>query len=133
MRTLKRSECVVTSLVLTHEWYDMIDKGPKREEYRADTKRYETRFTNILIYSTNVVGEKLKEKVVAFQRAYNKPSMFWVCDIDFRRVGMARHPEWGEPDEPHWVLKLIERVDLVDDCKDANISCMGKIRGKKRS
>lgn len=114
MRAIKRSECVVIPLVLTYEWYDTIDKGDKREEYRADTKRYETRFSNILLAATNIFGEKRKEKVVAFQRAYNKPSMFWICDVDFRRAGMARHPEWGEPNEAHWVLKLIERVNIID-------------------
>lgn len=112
MRKLKRSECLVFPLVLTHEWYDMIDKSDKREEYRADTKRYETRFGNFLREATNIFGERRKYKIVAFQRAYTKPGMFWLCDVDFRRVGMVRHPEWGEPNEPHWVVKLLERVEL---------------------
>ena len=115
MRTLKRSECVVTSLVLTHKWYDMIDNGPKREEYRDNTRRYGARFANFAAKSNDILGEHFKKKVVAFQRAYTKPGMFWICDLEFRNDGMARHPEWGEPDEPHWVLKLIERVNIVDD------------------
>ena len=112
MREIKRSECIVMPLVLTYEWYDMIDKGDKREEHRADTKRYGVRFTNFAMRTNDIVGEKFKKKVVGFQRAYNKPSMFWLCDIEFRREGMARHPEWGEPDAPHWVLRLLERVKL---------------------
>lgn len=114
MREIKRSECVVIPLVLTYKWYDMIDKGLKREEYRADTKRYSVRFTNFAMRTNDIVGEKFKKKVVGFQRGYNKPSMFWWCDIEFRREGMARHPEWGEPNEAHWVLKLIERVNIID-------------------
>ena len=112
MRTLKRSECVVMPLVLTYKWFDMIDKGDKREEYRADTKRYCVRFMNFSTRANNIVGKEFKKKVVRFQRGYNKPSMFWCCDIEFRNKGMARHPEWGEPDAPHWVLCLLERVKL---------------------
>ena len=114
MRTIKRSKCVVIPLVLTYKWYDMIDKGGKREEYRADTRRYGVRFTNFAMRTHRIVGGEFKKMVVGFQRAYNKPSMFWWCDLEFRREGMARHPEWGEPDAPHWVLRLLERVELED-------------------
>lgn len=117
MIKLKRSDCVVMPLVLTHKWYDMIDKGDKREEYRDDTHRYAVRFANFASRAKMYVGPVLaaeKPKVVAFSRAYTKPDMFWICKVGFRDYGKMEHPEWGEPEKPHWVLNLIERVRLVD-------------------
>ena len=115
MRTLRRQECAVMPLVLTHKWYDMIDKGGKREEYRDDTHRYAVRFANFASRALTYVGPILvaeKPRVVAFSRAYTKPDMFWRCNVAFRDFGKLEHPEWGEPEKPHWVVKLLERVRL---------------------
>ena len=117
MRKLKRSNCVVMPLVLKHKWYDMIDKGDKREEYRDDTNRYAVRFANFASRAHVYIGpiwaaEKLR--VVAFSKGYTKPDMFWLCKVVFRDAGIYEHPEWGEPNEPHWVVKLLERVELED-------------------
>lgn len=103
-------------LVLTHKWFDMIDKGDKREEYRLCTPRYEVRLRNISAKKVwnEHVNNSPKELVVAFQRGYTKPSMFWTFDWWLRPNGRREHPEWGEPDAPHWVLRLLERVKLED-------------------
>lgn len=42
MRKLKRSECAVLTLVLKGKWYDMIEGGEKREEYRDSTPYWAT-------------------------------------------------------------------------------------------
>ena len=110
MRRLKRSECVVMPLVLTYKWYDMIDKGDKREEYRDATSWYETRFNNFM-YAFQYEGKRYP--VVAFQRAYTKPGMYWLCEVLFRSEG-CKHPEWGEPESSHWVLHLLERIELEE-------------------
>lgn len=117
MRKLKRSNCVVMPLVLTYKWYDMIDKGGKREEYRDGTRRYAVRFANFASRAHVYIGPILaaeKIRVVAFQRSYTKPDMFWICKVVFRDHGKREHPEWGEPEKPHWVVKLLERVELED-------------------
>lgn len=116
MKKIKRRVCVVMPLVLMYKWYDMINKdGGKREEYRDDTQRYRRRFYNFIDRTECIFGDDYKKKVVAFSRAYTKPDMFWLCDLEFRTAGECLHPEWGEPkDKAHWVIHLLERVQLVD-------------------
>lgn len=111
MRKIKRSECSVLSLVLKGQWYDMIDKGGKREEYRANTRHWRVRIENF-----QKKFETGRPLVVAFQNAYQKPSMwFYVNGISLRVGGFCRHPEWGEPkEEAHFAISLGERVELVE-------------------
>ena len=114
MRTLKRSECVVMPLVLTHKWYDMIDKGDKREEYRLDTPYWRKRIDNWL-------ANDAPYKVVSFSRGYRQAGMYWLADV-CRRTPQCpgyTHTAWGEDDylfapEGYWVLKLLKRVGLED-------------------
>lgn len=142
MIRLKRSECVILPLVLTGEWYRMIESGGKREEYRAVTDRYIVRFNNfqrkcadrdVDIHGHGFMRE-LPDAVVGFSLGYKKPSMFFTiaCSMARGRPAMilepnlcdhwafaairnhAEHPEWGEPNEPHFVIKLCERVELVE-------------------
>ena len=37
MIELKRSSCAILPLVLKGKWFDMIERGEKREEYRMAT------------------------------------------------------------------------------------------------
>lgn len=120
MRRVRRSNASVLNLVLTYKWYDMIDKGDKREEYRA----YDTWCGRVRSWI-----RKAKEKgngllVVAFQRAYKKPTMWWLVGevatsgaLKARGERSAPKAEWGEPELHfnHYVIKLAERVELVDE------------------
>ncbi len=118
MTALKRSECAVLPLVLKGMWYDMIAHGGKREEYRLATEYWRIRLHN---WNANP-----KMPVVEFRRGYAKdaPRMaFWcyglnTCSgmmvyayIDVT-VEKTRHPEWGEPEKPHFVIQLGGRVDI---------------------
>lgn len=117
--TLKRSKCgAILPLVLKGRWYDMIARGEKREEYRLATKYWRTRLHNWDV--------KAASPVVEFRRGYarNAPRMaFWcmalstVCGMQpyahvDATVDKTRHPEWGEPEEAHYFIKLGGRVDL---------------------
>lgn len=51
--------------------------------------------------------------VVAFSKGYKKADMFYIVDNVYL-AGDSNHPEWGEPKTPHYVIKLGERVELVD-------------------
>lgn len=122
MKTLKRSECSVLPLFLKTKWFRMIERGEKWEEYRDATSFWETRIRNWAWPVRD--GKKL---VVAFSLGYRKPSMFFLAwpfpftpeypmlqaFFHHRKEG---HPEWGEPAEGNWhyVIKLIERVELED-------------------
>jgi hypothetical protein len=112
MKQLKRSECAVLPLVLKGRWYDMIASGEKKEEYR-DSEVWGKRITKW--FRRFIQIPEITNLVVAFQRGYHKPSMWFelngVCsEKDIR----AKHPEWGEPETPHYVISLGERVELVD-------------------
>ena len=142
MISLKRSECVIFPLVLTGKWYGMIESGEKHEEYRALTDRYIVRFNNFQRKCANrdvdIYGHGYKrnrpDAVVGFSLGYKKPSMFFTieCSLAKGRPAMilepkfcdhwaaaairnhAEHPEWGEPNEPHFVIKLCDRVNIVE-------------------
>ena len=42
-----------------------------------------------------------------------KADMFFEIYSVYKKSG-SDHPEWGEPETPHYVIKLGERVELVD-------------------
>lgn len=59
-----------------------------------------------------------KNRIVAFSRGYKKPTMFFhACTFqtsDTVPSWRKSHPEWGEPETPHYIIGLGERVELVD-------------------
>jgi hypothetical protein len=110
MKQLKRSECAILPLVLKGKWYDMIASGEKKEEYRDARLFWRKRIANV--NNKAHIGYD-KPIVVAFSRGYKKQDMFYVVDKILYADGSG-HPEWGEPETPHYVIKLGERVELVD-------------------
>lgn len=107
MKQLKRSECAILPLVLKGKWYDMIESGEKKEEYRDKTDYWRTRILNWL--------NNRKVKVVEFRLGYAKNAKrmaFKMGDV-FSRT-MAHTHTWGEPETPHYAIVLSERVELVD-------------------
>lgn len=122
MAEINRDKCAILSLVLTGKWYDMIEHGGKREEYRDATKYWRIRLNNwdkrFTVHNT---------PVVEFRRGYahNAPSMaFWCLGLQ-TATGMKpyayvdlptdkrHHPEWGEPSAPHFFIELGGRVTLI--------------------
>ena len=118
MIKLKRSECAILHLTLRGIWYGMILHGDKREEYR-DYKRY---WIIRLVNWWDKFRLDGKHLVVAFSRGRTKADLFFrVSGNDIlARDGVAKHPEWGEPRTPHFVLVLGERVELIDESGVAN-------------
>ena len=116
MTRLDRSECAILPLVLTGRWFDMIERGEKREEYRAATEYWSKR----LFRWNRMPGCP----VVEFRLGYakNAPRMaFWCFGsptasgmMSFCYVEERRHPEWGEPETPHFANRLGGRVELSD-------------------
>ena len=115
MKQLKRSRCAILPLVLEGWWYYMIDSGEKREEYRDDKQYWKIRISNWLNHQKegwdNISNNKWL--VIGFSHGYKKPDMFFLLHRHEVREG-AVHPEWGEPETLHYVIKLGERVELVD-------------------
>ena len=109
MRTLKKSECNILHLVMKRKWFSMIDSGEKQEEYRDETPHWER------IYSW-WANRGCRTNVVAFQNGYHKPTMWFVVD-GISTSDVSTNPDWGEPNHPHHILFLGERIKLEDDTK----------------
>lgn len=79
-------------------------------------------------------GPAIPDAVVAFSLGYTKPDMFFTVKSSFARLwppieatadngeywspvivrNSLWHPEWGEPGTEHYVIKLADRIELVD-------------------
>jgi hypothetical protein len=88
----------------------MIASGEKKEEYRDDKPFWRKRIANV---NNKAYTGCDKPIVVAFSRGYKKQDMFYVVDRILYADG-SNHPVWGEPETPHYVIQLGERVELVD-------------------
>ena len=110
---LPRNRCSVLPLVLKGKWYDMIASGEKREEYR-DWNIWSKRISNWLHRFNQSPG--VEHLVVAFQRGYRRPSMWFEACVSSESTLPPRrpHPEWGEPNGPHFVIALGGRIELTD-------------------
>lgn len=108
----------VLHLTLKKKWFDMIDSGDKKEEYR-EIKQYW--MTRLLSERKGIEADKYpwaigfydgKFKEVEFRNGYSKVARrmrFAKCQIS---VNTGR-PEWGaEPGKKYFVIKLGERVEL---------------------
>ncbi len=118
---LSISKCAVLSLVLTGKWFDMIESGEKREEYRLPTEYWRKRLHN---WDRKFTSETTP--VVEFRRGYAKDApriACWCLGLETSSGLMPYayvettfdkpiHPEWGEPTEPHFVIQLGGRVTL---------------------
>lgn len=129
MRKLKRSSCVVFPLVLKRKWYDMIESGEKKIEYRR-AEYWLNRVYNWFkrCYESN---GKLAP-VVEFRHGYARDARRmafvcgWVWNSDNKRyvyctppyvwIGndqSPQHPEIGETQIDRVAIILGDRVELV--------------------
>ena len=108
MKILPRSKCAILPLVLKKKWFDEIRLGGKREEYRACTPYWAIRLSNWdnTDATAHVVEFRLGYAKDAPRVAFNSPIYY--------QSAQCRHPEWGEPDTPHYVITLGTRVFLED-------------------
>lgn len=110
MARLNRNECSVLPLVLMGKWFDMIASGEKREEYRTSE--------NVCRQIERWAGHSMimdKHMVVEFFLGYqrDRQKMAFLARMPKFR-DYAEHPEWGETDFPHYVIRLDEWIDLVE-------------------
>lgn len=76
-------------LVLNAKWYDMIDRGEKKEEYRENTSYWMKRIGKL-------------HDAVCFHKGYTNTTMTFA--IEGKSYGYG-NPEWGAP-EDRKVLKI---------------------------
>lgn len=116
-------------LALKFQWYDMIDSGEKKEEYREIKDYWCKRIKGfgqpmVCPYSlpsngeericqmkgtTCLSGSEVKYDKIRFRRGYTNTYMTF--KIDSMRVGKGK-PEWGAPeDENVFIFVLGERIE----------------------
>lgn len=89
------------TLPIEKKWFDMILSGKKKEEYRALSKYYQTRFDNLF----DSLDTDIKE--IAFRNGYssNSPLFIAKCTLHIK----TGSPEWGaEPGKEYYTLKIHE-------------------------
>lgn len=99
-------------LVLKGKWYDMIDRGEKKEEYREIKQYWMKRLIEDI--DEDEEGDTcchvfyVDYECVCFHRGYTSTTMtFRVKNID---IGKGK-PEWGAPVERDvFIIKLGERL-----------------------
>lgn len=85
---MMENEMKILDLPLKKEWYNMIESGEKREEYREYKEYWDNRLVD---------RETLRAKPythVRFRYGYTKRTMLF--KIDCITIGMG-NPKWGAP------------------------------------
>lgn len=100
-------------LPLKKEWYEMIERGEKTEEYREIKEYWWRRFSALDRNSPeneDVEWDKwecYRFGMVKFSYGYTKRTMTFECKGI--TIGQGR-TEWGAPKEPVFIIKLGKRV-----------------------
>lgn len=95
-------EMSVLDLVLKGEWYDMIESGEKKEEYREIKPYWVKRLIKSSSYGKN---DNIfpKYEYVRFRRGYTNIKMLFKLECITKGVG---NPDWGAPKGNVFVLKF---------------------------
>ena len=104
-------------LVLKKQWYDMIEFGEKKEEYREIKPYWMRIFT--LCYSKGFTDCKYRRcsrpgclfpkhfDAICFHRGYTSTTMLF----ELKKITIGRgRKEWGAPDHETFILKLGEKL-----------------------
>lgn len=95
-------------LILKGQWFDMIDSGIKKEEYRTLKMFWERRllcFPGMGFYKENWVDFE----TIIFQHGYAKDARRMEIEFKGFELGMGR-PEWGGDGSIVFILKLGEII-----------------------
>lgn len=109
-------------LPLKKEWYEMIERGEKPEEYREESPYWRRRliecygafsWCNVRGFDGRLcggcsVGPIFKHfDAVCFSYGYTRRRMMFEC----RRITMGQgRPEWGAPNHETFIIKLGKRI-----------------------
>lgn len=85
----------ILHLTLKKRWFDLIELGIKKEEYRSIKKYWTTRFDGKGYTHIN------------FKNGYNKNSPSCLVELKSIRIGIGNR-DWGAPDEHVYILELGE-------------------------
>lgn len=98
---------ILLNLTIKRRWFDMIERGEKREEYRgignmqvekAFARFYEPKADGVMVLRN---GYRMDSRALAVR----------VFGMTIRSGAQAEHPEWGEPTDrgAHFAI-LVDRI-----------------------
>lgn len=108
------------TLPIKQEWFDMICRGEKREEYREATEYYRTRINSAIAADPNCKGQAYKIFPVKIRAGYNSkaPAAILRVHCIFGKGGVR---EWGaDPDKYYYILQIL-RIESIENWKGGNI------------
>lgn len=98
---------ILLNLTIKRRWFDMIERGEKREEYRElDNMQVAKAFARSYC-------EPKADGVMVLRNGYRMDSRALavrVLSIDLCMMSLPEHPGWGEPNCPHYAILLGEIV-----------------------
>ena len=100
----------ILHLPLKKEWYEMIERGEKQEEYREITRYWINRLCKDKAFDGIVCTDFICRDfdAICFSYGYTRRRMLWECaGVDF---GQGRK-EWGAPDHETFIIKLGNRLN----------------------
>ena len=92
------------TLPIKKKWFDMIESGEKKEEYRAATFYYIVRFC--FDYCLDLTFQT-SFQWIRLRNGYSKNSPILECRVKID-YGMG-NPEWGAPNEECFVLEILSK------------------------
>ena len=109
----------ILDLPLKAQWYNMIESGEKREQYRERKQYWDRRLQKMIVplnatilnndrCTHNKNGEYVHYDAIRFRYGYTKRTMlFKLKDIS---IGIG-NPKWGAPKEEVFILKLGNKIE----------------------
>ena len=97
-------------LVLKRKWWDMIESGEKKEEYRAQSDYWIKRLIDGEYHGSDKLDRYKPFENVCFHRGYTNTTMTFRIVCITQGYGI---PEWGGGDERVFRIMLGERIDVV--------------------
>ena len=100
-------------LPIKKQWFDMIAKGEKAEEYREIKPYYRTRFQNINLLDSDGCASG-HYSIIGLRNGYSRkdPTLIVTVILDF---GEGK-PEWGAKEgETYYILKIVEHHVIIVD------------------
>ena len=94
---------VILNMTIKLQWFDLIAPGEKHEEYRGlDNKQVARAFARSKFYHK-------ADGVMVLRNGYSMDSRALsvrILEIEKCMTSLPEHPEWGEPNSPHYSIVL---------------------------
>ena len=95
-------------LVLKRKWWDMIESGEKKEEYRTQSDYWTKRLVDGEYYGSDGLDWYKPFENVCFHLGYTNTTMTFRIAHIYQGYGV---PEWGGGKERVFIISLGERIE----------------------